>query len=49
MKFIIYFGLYLLIIGLLGTYEFLNAPLCDENGNKLEDSTLEKWKKTLKK
>ena len=49
MKLIIYFGLYLLITGLFGFYAFLNAPICDEKGNKIEDSKLEKWKKRRKK
>ena len=49
MEIIIYFGLYLLISGLFGFYAFLNAPVCDEEGKKIEDSKLEKWKKRRKK
>ena len=44
MEIIIYFGLYLLITGLFAFYTFLDAPTCDENGNIIEDSKLEKWK-----
>jgi len=49
MELIIYFGFYLLVSALFGFYTFLNAPVCDENGNKIEDSKLEKWKKAIKK
>ena len=46
---IIYFGLYLLITGLFVYYTLLEVPICDENGNIIEDSKLEKWKRKLKK
>jgi acyl CoA:acetate/3-ketoacid CoA transferase alpha subunit len=49
MEIIIYFGLYLLITGLFAFYAFIDAPICDENGNIIEDSKFEKWKKKLKK
>tara|TARA_Y100000389_G_C17304120_1_gene434499 strand:+ start:557 stop:715 length:159 start_codon:yes stop_codon:yes gene_type:complete len=49
MELIIYFGVYLLITGLFGFLTILDAPICDERGNKIEDSKLEKWIKKLKK
>ena len=44
MELIIYFGFYLFVSALFGIYSILDAPVCDENGNKIEDSKLEKWK-----
>ena len=45
MELIIYFGFYLLVSALFGIYSMLDAPVCDENGNKIEDSKIEKWEK----
>ena len=49
MKYILYIGLYLLITGLFIFYAIINAPVCDEDGNQIEDSKLEKWRKKIKK
>ena len=49
MELIIYFGFYLLVSALFGIYSMLDAPVCDENGNKIEDSKLEKWEKLWEK
>lgn len=49
MELIIYFVFCLLVSALFGVYAFLNAPIFDERGNKIEDSKLEKWKKRINK
>ena len=45
MELIIYFGFYLLVSALFIIYSILDAPVCDENGNKIENSKLEKMKR----
>ena len=39
-----FIGIYIIVSGLIITYYILEAPIHDKNGNKIEDSKLEKWK-----
>ena len=48
MNFIIYVGLYLLIIGSVIAFAVLSAPLVDNDYNIIKPSKLQQWKKRLK-
>ena len=48
MNFIIYVGLYLLIIGSTIAFAALSAPLVDDDYNIIKPSKLQQWKKRLK-
>ena len=48
MNFIIYVGLYLLIIGSIIAFAALSSPLVDDDYNIIKPSKLQQWKKRLK-